>query len=150
GLPYLEGGEIRAAALVDQGRGEPFRRAGKRIELRHRAGRRDRKLGFADRERRPFEISQIDQSLQIGLGFGEQPGPAREPSIACRPNGQLSPCPGMGDFDDGVLQIRYKRVIKEMHLSRRILAILSPTLAWVGLVFEVRRWLVSSHRNSVP
>src|SRR6202043_2271224 len=38
GLPDLEGGEKGAAALVDQGRGEPVRRTGERIELCDRAG----------------------------------------------------------------------------------------------------------------
>ena len=33
GLPDLEGGEKGAAALVDQGRGEPVRRTGERVEL---------------------------------------------------------------------------------------------------------------------
>src|SRR5260370_11726550 len=76
------------------------------------------------------------------MGFGEQPGPAREPSIACRPNGQLSPCLGMGDFDDGVQIHRYASAFKEMHLRLRILASPAQTLAWVGLVFELQRWLV--------
>jgi hypothetical protein len=49
-----------------------------------------------------FEIAQIDQSQQMGLRFGEQPGPAREPSIACRPNGQLRPVLRPGHFGDGI------------------------------------------------
>ena len=64
---------------------------GQRIELRDRAGGRDGQAGLADGQRRPFEIGEIDQPRQMGLRFREQPGPAREPGIACRPNGQLRP-----------------------------------------------------------
>ena len=102
GLPDLEGGQKRAAALVDQGRGEPFRRTGQRVQLRDRAGRRDREPALADRQRRPFEIGKIDQPCQMDLGFREQPGPAREPSIACRPNGQLLASLRVSNFFDGV------------------------------------------------
>ena len=44
GLPDLERSQERAAALIDQGRGEPFGRTCQRIELRDRAGRRDREI----------------------------------------------------------------------------------------------------------
>ena len=56
-----------------------------------RAGRRDRQPGLADGQRRPVEIGEIDQPRQMDLRLREQPGPAREPSIACRPNRQLLP-----------------------------------------------------------
>ena len=101
-LPDLEGGEKRAAALVDQRRGDPFRRAGQRIELRDRAGRGYRKLGLRDGQRRPFQVGEIDQPAEMGLRFREQPGPAREPSIACRPNGQLIPRRRMRNRGNGV------------------------------------------------
>ena len=39
---------------------------------------------------------------QMGLRFREQPGPAREPSIACRPNGQLVPRRRMRNRGNGV------------------------------------------------
>ncbi len=101
-LPYLEGGEERAAALVDQRGGDPFRGAGQRIELGDRAGRCYRKFGLRDGERRPFQVSEIDQPAEMDLRFREQPGPAREPSIACRPNGQLVPRRRMRNRANGV------------------------------------------------
>ena len=102
GLPDLERCQERAAALVDQRRGDPFRRAGQRIELRDRAGRGDGQAGFVDGQRRPSKIGQIDQPRQMDLRFREQPGPAGEPRIACRPNGQLRPALRTGNFGDGV------------------------------------------------
>ena len=111
-LPDLEGGEERAAALVDQRRGDPFRRAGQRIELRDRAGRGNRKPGLTDGQRRPFQVGEIDQPGQMGLRFREQPGSAREPSIACRPNGQLIPRCGMGNRGNGVQVHGYANAFK--------------------------------------
>ena len=98
GLPDLERSQKCAAALIDQGGCEPIGRAAERIELRDRAGRGDRELGIADRQRRPFQIGEIDQPPQMSLRLREQPGPAREPSIACRPNGQLRPGWRVGDL----------------------------------------------------
>ena len=90
GLPDLEGGEEGAAALVDQRRGEPVRRAGERVELRRRV-----QVAAIDRPVSPivsaghFKSARSISRLRCGLRFREQPGAAREPSIACRPNGQL-------------------------------------------------------------
>ncbi len=91
GLPDLERGEERAAALVDQRRGDPVRRTGQRIELRDRAGGRDGQIDLADRQRRPFEVGEVDQPRQMRLRLREQPCAARQPRIACRPNRQLRP-----------------------------------------------------------
>ena len=77
GLPDLEGGEKGAAALVDQRRGEPFRRAGQRVELRDRAGRGDREPGLGDGQRRPFQIGEIDQPASGA--------PAAPRTARCRP-----------------------------------------------------------------
>ena len=111
-LPDLEGGEKRAAALVDQRRGDPFRRAGQRIELRHRAGRGYRQPRLADGQRWPFQVDEIDQPGQMGLRFREQPGPAREPGIACRPNGQLIPRRRMRNRGNGVQVHGYANAFK--------------------------------------
>src|SRR5258708_34935504 len=139
-LPDLEGSRIPSAALFDRRRPEPFRRACERIELSHRAGRRDRQLALADRERRPFEIGEINQPGQMRLGLREQPRPAREPSIACRPNGQLRPRLGAGDFPDCGQIPGYASAFKEMQLPLRIPARPAPTLAWIGLVLELQGW----------
>ena len=60
------------------------------------------KFGLRDGQRRPFQVGEIDQPGQMGLRFREQPGPAREPSIACRPNGQLVPRRRMRNRGNGV------------------------------------------------
>jgi hypothetical protein len=60
-----------ARALVDQWRGHPIERAGKTVELRHRAGGGDGQIGRADRKGRPFEIGKIDQPGEVDLRFGE-------------------------------------------------------------------------------
>src|SRR6266481_5019496 len=98
-----------------------FGRAGQRVKLRDCAGRGDRQPGVADRERGPSEIGEIDQPRQVDLGFREQPGAAREPSIACRPNGQLSPRLRVRDFDDGVQIHEYTRAINEILLPAEVL-----------------------------
>ena len=79
-----------------------------------------------------FKIGKIDQPRQMDLRFREQPGPAREPSIACRPNGQLLPRLRAGNLFDGVQIHGYASAFNEMHLSVRSLARPTPTLAWIG------------------
>ena len=74
------------------------------------------KFGLADGQRRPFQVGEIDQPASDGLRFREQPGPAREPSIACRPNGQLFPRGRMRNRGDGVQVHGYANAFKEMHL----------------------------------
>jgi hypothetical protein len=88
--------------LIEQRRGQPFRWAGERVELRDGAGRRDREPARVDGQRRPFQVSQVDQPVQMNLRFREQPGAACEPSIACRPNGQLGARARPGNFSNGV------------------------------------------------
>ena len=98
GLPDLEGGQKRAAALVDQRRRDPFRRAGRKasscaiVQVAAIVSSAAR-----DRQRRPFEIGEIDQPGQMDLGLREQPGAAREPSIACRPNAAVARASAGGD-----------------------------------------------------
>ena len=72
---------------------------------------------------------------QMDLRFREQPGPAREPSIACRPNGQLRPRLRVSNFGDGVQIHGYANAFNEMHLPVRSLARPTPTLLtdWAGL-----------------
>ena len=66
------------------------------------AGCGDGQACFADGQRRPFEIREIDQSREVGLRLREQPGSAGEPRIACRPNGQLLPALRVRHLFDGV------------------------------------------------
>ena len=102
GLPDLEGGQECAAALVDQRCRDPFRRAVRASSCATVQVAAIVRPIVVDRQRRPFEIGQIDQPRQMGLRFREQPGPAREPSIACRPNGQLRPRLRASDLGNGV------------------------------------------------
>src|SRR5258706_542265 len=96
------------------------------------------RFAAADRPGRPFEIGEIDQPRQMDLGLREQPGSARQPSIACRPNGQLRPCPGVSDLGDGIQIHGYAKTFNEMHLPVRSPARPTPTVRWIGLVFELQ------------
>src|SRR6202012_48340 len=55
------------------------------------------------------------------LRFREQPGAAREPSIACRPNGQLATRFRTGDRRDGVQVHRYANTFNAILLSVTVL-----------------------------
>src|ERR1700722_12408512 len=101
-------------------------------------------MAVADRQRRPFESGQVDQPRQIGLGFREQPGPAREPSIACRPNGQLRPRGRVRNLGDGVQIHGYVRAFNAIRPPIRSPARPTPTMPWIGLVLELQGWGLAS------
>ena len=53
------------------------------VELRHRAGGRDRKPALADRQRWPFQVGEIDQPAQMACGSeNSQVPPASQASPA--------------------------------------------------------------------
>jgi hypothetical protein len=49
-------------------------------------------------DRRPAERRQIDQTIQVRLRLGEQPGAAREPGIAILPRRQGVPAARPDNF----------------------------------------------------
>ena len=71
----------------------------------------------------PAVVAAIGTALQTGrrLRLREQPGPACEPGIASRPNGQLLPRRGMGDRGDGVQVHGCANAFKVMHLRLEVL-----------------------------
>ena len=74
------------------------------------------KFGLRDGQRRPFQGGEINQPAEMDLRFREQPGPAREPSIACRPNGQLVPRRRMRNRRNGVRSMDRLTLSSQMHV----------------------------------
>jgi hypothetical protein len=69
GVPNLEGGEKRIAALVHERQRRPFRRAGEPVQLADAAGRANGEAVSRGVQRMPAELAKVDQGVDCQLRF---------------------------------------------------------------------------------
>ena len=84
-VPHLERRQEGLAAGGEQRRGSPVGRRGKCIQVPDGAHRADLEPDVTGHQRVPAERHQVDESAQVRLLVGEQPGSARQPGVALAP-----------------------------------------------------------------
>ena len=136
GLPDLERGEEGAAALVDQRGREPVGWAGQA----HRAARWCRwlrcEMALGDRQRRPFQIGEIDQPRQVDLRLRERQVP---PASQASPGVQTGRCARVCGCATSVM------VFRSMAAPT-----LPPTDKSYGKVLQDQRQVATTSRSDIP